>query len=245
MSIAARFEVALRDVHSPGPDVPELLPVRLSVACSQVLGVDGAGVSLAGRDGERIPLGASSDVAGCAERLQFTAGEGPCATAQEAREPVFARMDDLRRRWSDFAELLVRETPYRGVIALPLQEAIAGLGAINLYFRDEDAVPRLDVFEAMAVGDLVTTELSEAAVWSTWSPSRGPAWMHSPSAERRAAVWRALGMVGLALGIEPATALELLRATARATGSTVDDVAADLLNGRLAAEALHTPATRD
>src|SRR5947209_8071710 len=233
MSIAARFQAALRDVHSPDPDVDELLPVRQSVACSRVLGVDGAGVSLAGSDGQRIPLGASSDMAGCAERLQFTAGEGPCATAQELREPVFARLDDLRRRWSDFAELLVHETPYRGVVALPLQEAIAGLGAINLYFRDEDAVPRLDVFEAMAVGDLVTTELSEAAVWSTWSPSRGPAWMHSPSAERRAAVWRALGVVGLALEMEPATALELLRATARATGSTVDDVAADLLSGRL------------
>ena len=65
--------------------------------------------------------------------------------------------------------------------------------------------------------------------------------MHSPSAERRAAVWRALGVVGLALQMEPATALELLRATARATGSTVDDVAADLLSGRLVPAGLLAP----
>jgi hypothetical protein len=65
--------------------------------------------------------------------------------------------------------------------------------------------------------------------------------MHSPSAERRAAVWHALGVVGLALEVEPPTALELLRATARATDSTVDDVAADLLDGRLVPAALHAP----
>jgi hypothetical protein len=206
-----------------------------------VLGVDGAGISLAGPDGERIPLGASSELAARAERLQFTAGEGPCATAQQAREPVFAVLDDLRRRWLAFADLLVRETPFRAVVALPLREAISGLGAIDLYFRDGAAVPELDVFEAMAVGDLVTTELSEAAVWSTWSPARGPAWLHGPSAERRAGVWEALGAVCLALDLDAPAALDLLRATAWSAGSTVDDVAADVLTGRLEASALRTP----
>ena len=241
MTIAARFQSALRDVLSPGPEVPELLPVRLSVACSRVLGVDGAGISLAGPDGERIPLGASSEVAARAERLQFTAGEGPCATAQQAREPVFTLLEDLRRRWPVFADLLLRETPFRAVVALPLREAISGLGAIDLYFRDETAVPDLDVFEAMAVGDLVTTELSEAAVWSTWSPARGPAWLHGPSAERRAGVWEALGVVSLALDLDVAGALDLLRATAWSAASTVDDVAADVLTGRLDAAALRAP----
>jgi hypothetical protein len=240
MSIAARFSAALRDAGGPGHEVPELLPVRLSVACSRVLGVDGAGISLAGPDGERIPLGASSELAARAERLQFTAGEGPCATAQQAREPVFAVLDDLRRRWPGFADLLVRETPYRAVVALPLAEAISGLGAIDLFFGDEGAVPQLDVFEAMAVGDLVTTELSEAAVWSTWAPARGPDWLHGPSAERRAAVWEALGAVCLALDLDAPTALDLLRATAWSAGSTVDDVAADVLTGRLDAAALRT-----
>jgi hypothetical protein len=241
VSIAARFAEALRDVQDPGPGVPELLPVRLSVACARVLGVDGAGVSLAGPDGRRVPLGANSELAARAERLQFTAGEGPCATAQEAREPVFAVLDDLRRRWLPFAELLERETPYRAVVALPLAEAIAGLGAIDLYFCDQGAVPRLDVFEAMAVGDLVTTELSEAAVWSTWSPAQGPAWLHGPSAERRAHVWEVLGAVSLALDVDAPAALDRLRATAWAAGSTVDDVAADVLTGRLDPAALRTP----
>jgi hypothetical protein len=241
VSIAARFEDALRDAGSEVPDEPELLPVRLSVACARVLGVDGAGISLAGEDGQRIPLGANSELAARTERLQFTAGEGPCATAQAAREPVFADLGELRRRWLSFAELLERETPYRGVVALPLHEAIAGLGAIDLYFEDDGALTALDVFEAMAVGELVATSLSEAAVWSEWPAERGPGWLHGPSAEQRAAVWEATGLVALALDLDAAPALDLLRDTARAGGRTVDDVAADLLAGTLQPDALRAP----
>jgi hypothetical protein len=241
VSIAARFADALHHLQHPAPEVAELLPVRLSVACSRVLAVDGAGLSLAGPDGQRIPLGASSELAARAERLQFTAGEGPCATAQEAREPIFAVLDDLRRRWPRFADLLLEETTYRGVVALPLSEAIAGFGAIDLYFGDEAAVPELDVFEAMAVGDLVTTELSEAAVWSTWTADDGPAWLHGPSAEQRAGVWEALGAVSLALDVDTPMALDLLRATAWSAGTTVDDVAADLLAGRLDPATVRAP----
>ena len=86
-----------------------------------------------------------------------------------------------------FAELLVGATPYRAVVALPLQPAMAGAGAIDLYFRTAAEVLALDVFEALAVGDLVTSALSEAAVWSAWSPSEGPEWLHGPAPERRAA----------------------------------------------------------
>lgn len=231
MTIAGRFEEALEAVDHLGG--PELLPVRLSLACTRMLGVDGAGISIFS-DGRRIPLGASSEAAMLAERLQFTAGEGPCMAAQRSGEPVFAPLGELRRRWPPFAELLVGRTPYRAVVALPLREAIAGLGAIDLYFAREEDVPELDVFEALAVGDLVTSTLSETAVWSTWSPARGPDWLHGPAAQRRGEVWEAMGLVALAMDVDAAAALALLRATAYGSGRTVDDVADDLLAGRLA-----------
>ena len=146
-----------------------------------------------------------------------------------------------RRRWPAFADLLEARTPYRAVVALPLREAIAGLGAIDLYFARDEDVPELDVFEAMAVGDLVTSELSDTAVWSTWAPGRGPAWLHGPAAERRAAVWEAMGVVGLALEVEALEALAVLRGTAYASDRTVDDVAADVLAGVLTATDLRRP----
>jgi hypothetical protein len=241
MSIAGRFEQALTSVTEAGLDGPELLPTRLARAIARMLPVDGAGISLDGGDGRRIPLGASSEPAAVAERLQFTVGDGPCMTAQASREPVFALLEDLRRRWPAFADLFHERTPYCAVVALPLREAISGLGAIDLYFHREDAVPDLDVFEAMAVGDLVTSTLSDTAVWSDWEPGRGPRWLHGPTARWRAQVWEAMGMVALALELDAAAAMAVLRATAYATERSVDDVAADVLDGRLKPDQLDAP----
>ena len=233
MTIAARFDTALSAAAEPGLEGPELLPVRLARACAETLDVDAASLSLVDASGERLPLGASRPDAETAERLQFTAGAGPCMAAQETRQPVFAVEEDLRRRWPVFADLLFGATPFHGVVALPLQPALAGPGAIDLFFEDAGAVTDLDVFEAVAVGELVTSELSDAAVWSTWRPDEGPEWLHGEVPRRRAAVWEAMGKVGVDLEVGAPEALDLMRGAAYAAGRTVDDVAEDLLSGRL------------
>ena len=234
MTIAGRFRAALEDATTdPCLAGPELLPVRLAKACARTLAVDDAGLSLVDAAQQRVPLGASSDIAEVAERLQFTVGAGPCMTAQETRQPVFAVEQDLRRRWPVFTELLVGSTPFRAVVALPLQPALAGAGAIDLYFRTSDEVLDLDVFDAVAVGELVTSALSDAAVWSEWSPAEGPEWLHGPVPQRRAAVWEAMGKLSVELQVSAPDALGLLRAHAYGAGVTVDDVAEDLLSGRL------------
>ncbi len=238
VTIAGRFAAALAAVEQPALDGPELLPVRLACACEAVLDVDGASLSMVDGSGRRVPLGASGIEAETAERLQFTAGAGPCMAAQETHQPVFALEDDLRRRWPAFADLLFDATRYRGVVALPLRPALPGDGAVDLFFEDPGEVPALDVFDAIAVGELVTSALSDAAVWSTWSPGEGPDWLHGPAPLRRATVWEAMGALALDLGVSGPVALDLLRASAYAAGRTVDDVAGDLLGGRLGAREL-------
>jgi hypothetical protein len=233
MTIAARFETALAGVTGPGLDGPELLPVRLARACAEVLEVDGAAISLVDATQQRVPLGASHRAVEVAEHLQFTVGEGPCMLALSTRQPVFAVAEDLRRKWPVFADLLMTRTPFRAVVTLPLQPALAGAAALALFFEDDRRVPDLDVFESLAVGELVTSTLGDAAVWSAWSPAEGPEWMHGPAPQRRAAVWEAMGKLGVELGVGATTALDLMRGAAYAAGRTVDDVAADLLAGRL------------
>ena len=241
MTISGRFEAALLDAAEPDLAAPELLPVRLARAVVRTLRVDGAGISLADASQRRLPLGGSSETAETAERLQFTVGGGPCMTAQATRQPVFAVEQDLRERWPMFAELLFGSTPFRAVVALPLQPAFAGAGAIDLFFTRSDDVPDLDVFEALAVGELVGSALSEAAVWSTWSSAEGPEWLRGPAPQRRAAVWQAMGTVSVELGIPVAEALDLLRARAYGRDASVDDVAAEILAGRMRPADLHTP----
>lgn len=241
VSIAARFRAALEDVREPGLAGPELLPVRLARACAHTLGVDAAGLSVSNGGEDRVPLGASSEAADLAERLQFTAGDGPCESAQRHQEPVFAASTDLRRRWPAFARLLAERTPYRAVVALPIGETLAGTGALDLFFTDETTVPDLDVFEAMAVGDLAGAALGDAAVWAPWSPRGGPAWLHGPAAQRRGLVWTAIGRISMARHVATPAALDVLRATARAAGRTVDDVAGDVIAGRLDPADLRRP----
>jgi hypothetical protein len=233
VTIFERFGSALAEVTHPSLAGPELLPVRLARACAQTLSVEDASLSLVDASQQRIPLGASSAVAEVAERLQFTVGAGPCMTAQEVQQPVFAVEDDLRRRWPVFTELLFGATPFRAIVALPLQPALAGAGAIDLYFRRSAEVLDLDVFEAVAVGELVTSALSDAAVWSDWSPADGPEWLHGAVPKRRAAVWEAIGKLSVDLEVSAPDALTLIRAHAYAAGLTVDDVAEELLSGRL------------
>lgn len=235
MTIAGRFEAAFDDVDDPALGGPELLPSRLARACARTLRVDGAGLSLLDATQQRVPLGASSEEAATAERLQFTVGSGPCTTAHDTRQPVFASESELRRRWPAFTDLLLGSTSYRAVVALPLQPALAGSGAIDLYFRDPDDVPALDVFEALAVGELVGSALSEALVWSTWPAEEGPRWLHGPGPRQRATVWEAVGKVGVELELDAPAALDLVRAAAYGSDRTIEDVAADLLSGAVRA----------
>ncbi len=233
MTIAGRFHEALIEADEPGLGGPELLPVRLARAAARMLQVDGAGISLTDASGRRVPLGTSSEESATAERLQFTTGEGPCTSAEQTGRPVFAVEEDLLRRWPVFADLLLGETPFRAVVALPLLPSLAGNGALDLYFTRPDEVTDLEVFEALAVGELVTSALSDAAVWSEWSSEAGPGWLHGPQTHRRAAVWEAMGRLVVVLALDVPAALDLMRAHAYGSGRSIDDVAADLLADRL------------
>jgi hypothetical protein len=71
-------------------DEPELLPVQLARAAATSLGVDGVGLSLHDTVGNSTPLAANDEAATTAERLQFTAGAGPCMFAAQSGWPGFA-----------------------------------------------------------------------------------------------------------------------------------------------------------
>lgn len=232
MNVAARFTGAL-DADCRGAADPDLLPGRLARAAAAGLPADGAGMSLHLGPDLRIPLAGSDEVAETVERLQFTVGNGPCLLAAELGVPVFAPEDFLARRWPAFCELLVTNTPIRGVLALPLPGRLAGVGALDLYFTDSTAVLAIDVFEASAVAGMVSEHLERAVDWSAGTPAECPPWMGTPTAGRRARLWVAMGMVAVALGVPSLDALALLRAHAYADGRAADDLAADLVEGRI------------
>jgi hypothetical protein len=241
---ALRRALDAADAGGAGDD-PDLLPVRLVRAAAAVLPVDGVGLSIHGASGRRTPLAASSAAASTAERLQFTAGIGPCLLAAESGFPVFADEEALARRWPVFYDLLVRETPVRSVLALSLPGRLRGFGAMDLYFTTSSGVTAVDVFAARCVAELVADHLEVAADWSVWEPTELPAWSDTSDARRRGRLWMAVGMLMVALEVPTPDALAVLRGYANAVGRTADDVAEDLVEFRLPIDQLREDADSD
>ena len=237
MDVGTRFAKALASEVEERAD-SDLLPERLARAAAAVLPVDGVGLSVHGSADLRTPLAASSDWAATAEALQFTAGHGPCMLSADSRLPVFATGELLARRWPIFHELLVTQTPVRGVLALALPGPLRGIGDMDLYFTDPDGPVAIDVDEARCVAELVSAQLAPAADWSVWTEAVAPGWPNTPAARRRGRLWMAVGMVILALRMPPTDALALLRGHAYATDRTLDELAADLIDRRLDPQAL-------
>jgi hypothetical protein len=213
---------------------PELLPVRLAQACVAVLPVSGAGISLF-YDDFRVPLGASDDAANCAERLQFTTGEGPCLQAVRHGDTVLAGPEQILDCWPEYGQELFARTPYDAVISLPLKITAQAAGALDLYLTEAPMLSRLSLADATAVQAQVSTafrlcrETTEAEQNPSGVPE--PAWLHGPSAQDRTHVWIAMGMVTSRYELGAADALALLRAHAYGTGSTLDQLAGELISG--------------
>jgi len=228
---AERFDDALR-ASPPELTGPELLPARLARAGAVALSVDGAGLSL--HVGSlRTPIGASDEVTAHAERQQFTLGDGPCLRAHDDGATIAFDPDDIERNWPDLWASLVSDTPYRGVLSVPLPPPMGPLVVLDLYVRDPATLTRLDRADVEVVARATTHELA-VTVTGPEFPDDGSGWLDGPDARRRARVWQAMGLVGLAFDLDAADAIATMRAAALTSGRVVDDVAEDIVAGRLA-----------
>jgi hypothetical protein len=239
VSMAEEFTAAYTDPRvAQGAARPELLPVRLARACVRVLPVAGVGISMFGTEGIRIPIGASDEDAATAERLQFTAAEGPCLDAHALARSVLATQTLIAQRWPDFHAGLLARTPFRAVAAIPWPAALKGAGTVDLLFRRSRDLADLDISMADEVVAQVEHTLRTQSVIEFSPMGPGPAWLAGPAASSRNEVIIALGMLNVALDVSTPDALALLRGHAYATNRTVDDIAHDVTHRRITAQDL-------
>jgi hypothetical protein len=237
---AQRFVQELDQLPPPELRGPEMLAARLARACVAALPVDGAGLSLHDMNGLRTPIGASDPVASQAERLQFTHGAGPCLRAHDDGVAIAFDEAAIARNWPELHDALIGETPFRAVLSVPLLPPLGPLVVLDLYVRDVDALPATDRDDVEDVTIALTRAMVAAALGAPVEEgARG--WWDGPDALRRARVWQATGMVNVALGLDTEDALDVLRAHAFATDRVVDDVADDVVSGRLPLDELRAP----
>ena len=137
----------------------DVLPSVLARACTHVLSFDAAGLSLMSGPGARVPLGASSEDAAVAERLQFTVGEGPCFSAMHTGRPVVVTEEDFAQQWPALAEQHFTRTPFRGGLSLPLRVGGSRIGVLDLYLHRSRPLDGSDIIDAQDVAAAITVLL--------------------------------------------------------------------------------------
>jgi hypothetical protein len=242
MSAIDSFRQALDELIRPATVVDSdvvLLPMRLAEACVQALPIDGAGVSVVhGTNGLRVPLGASDPASAAVEALQVTIGDGPCLAAVQSREPVTASLADIERRWPVFFEAMMRESPFRSVASVALSRRDEPWGALDFYSTQPDGTVDLPISAFAQIGPQVSDALLGVTPTYQHFDEVTFSWLDTEPAQGRFRVWRAVGMLMGAHRMTNPDALALLSGWAYGQGLSLDQVAADLIEGRLDVEAL-------
>jgi len=192
--------------------------------------VDGIGVSVMGPTGALSTLCTTDATSAAIEELQFTLGVGPCLDAHALGVPVL--LDDLAglesgltERWPGFAQA-VASTGAGALFALPLRMGAIGLGAMDLYRKAAGPLSAPELAAALVAVDAVGLVVLGLHVPESRS-------MAGSGRAFRMEVHQAAGMVMEQMGLTIDSALLVLRSTAYIRAVPVDEVAGDVVAGRL------------
>ncbi len=215
-------------------------PARaLCLACTDVLGVTGAGVVLMSGGQSLGCVGVSDQVTEAVEQIEYTLGQGPCMAAYRNTAPVFDTdlADDGVVGWPEFRRGAL-EVGVRAAFGFPLLVERVCMGALNLYQDRAGALTDDQFADALVVARLVSRQVLS---WQADAPPGTVAWQFERPPSNRVEVHQATGRISVQAEISLTDALVLLRAYAFSHDRPVGDVAADVAAGRVRFDLL--PAT--
>lgn len=193
------------------------------------LDADGAGVTVADRDGRLRYVIATDERAARLERVQEEYQRGPCMTAYLTDEEV--KVEDVRadRAWPEYLRI-ADELGYHAVLGVPLRSDVAKLGALDVYnnstraWSDDDSAV-VWAFADMATAYLVrTSELQEASRIAD---------QLQRALESRILIEQAKGMIARRNDIDVDAAFALLRSHARSHQVPLTELAGEVVERRI------------
>jgi GAF domain-containing protein len=204
----------------------------LCLACTDVLGVMGAGLMLMSGGRSLGCVGVSDEVTEAVEQVEYTVGEGPCRTAYETKTPVFD--PDLADaagtvRWPEFRRGALA-VGVRAAFGFPLLVDWICIGALNLYHDRSGELSADQIEDAVAVAQLASRTL---LAWQAEAPPGTVAWQLEEVPNHRMGVHQATGRISVQAGISVLDALVLLRAYAFSQDLPITEVASAVSNGQL------------
>lgn len=197
-----------------------------------LMGVDGGGVALVRTRGHRATVCATDDVAARVEEAQFILGDGPCVDASASRSPVLVAdlldpTEGVQDRWPGFVEAACA-VGVRAVFAFPLRIGAIALGVMDVYRATPGDLSVDQIRAGLMVADAAQLLLLDGSTDTIGSPDST-----AVRSSYRLQVHSAAEMVKVQLGVSIEEALVRLRAAAFAQGRSVNEVAMDVVTGRL------------
>ncbi|KQY55648.1 hypothetical protein ASD11_14125 [Aeromicrobium sp. Root495] len=219
-ALIARLAAVLASLHAMDPGA-----LRLCEAGRRMLDADGAALSVASSS-QVMVVASTDDLAAQLEDLQETVGEGPSKDAlreQSVQVAAFTEHRDGRRS-------LMHEHGQRigftgTMIAVPLRPRDRVIGTLTAYRQDAEAP--VDHRTAEFLGVALGTALLQDPALGLTDDLLAEAW------SARAEVHQATGMVISQVGVRPEDAMALLRGQAFANGTTLLDVARQIIQRRI------------
>jgi GAF domain-containing protein len=209
-------------------DIGDVL-YRLTDQVTEVLGVDGAGVSLRDADATLQFVTASDETITRAERAQVEAQEGACHDAFASGQVVTVADLTAEQRWPTFRRRAL-DVGLRAVAGIPLRVEDQRIGALDVYSRTPREWPADDVADAQLLADMASGYIVNATRL-TERERRAAQLQHA--LDSRVVIEQAKGIVAERHQIDPATAFHRLRVHARGHQARIHDVARAVVEGRL------------
>jgi len=199
---------------------------QLTREITEVLGIAGAGIVLAGHDGRLAYATSSNEAIGALEQVQQDEQIGPCNVAYTSQAVVTVSDIATRVEWARYrAE--ARRIGVRSAAGIPLGLKSERFGALNLYdevvreWSDHDiSVAR--ILADMAAGYMIHERLQD---------TRRLAGQLQTALDSRVILEQAKGIIAADLQISIDAAFEVLRVTARNENRTLRAVATSVVDG--------------
>ena len=236
-SILVATLVELADNLVDNYDVIDILTI-MSNRCVEAIDVDAAGVMLAQPGGELQFVASSSESMRVLELFQIQANEGPCVDCYVGGVPVVVKsLSDPDARWPRFAPRALAQG-FRSVHCLPMRLRGRTIGALNLFSEAEGALDETDVVVAQGLADVATIAILQH---QTSLNSKILNDQLSNALNSRIIIEQAKGMISQATACDMDLAFASLRNYARGRNERLTEVAARLVDGALAIDALAAP----
>lgn len=210
-------------------DVGEVL-YRLSDHVTDVLGIDGCGVSVLDDEGSLRFITATNATVERVERIQEETGQGACV--ESAGKGVVVTVADLRdytSRWFDFAPGAL-DAGLHSVMAIPMGADDQTVGALNAYRFAPSEWAREEVEAAMTLSAMATAYVLLAG---QVEGSQKRAAQLQQALDTRVVIEQAKGMLAAKRDEPLEQTFERLRRHARDRNLKIHDVARQVVEGRL------------